>query len=251
MGAMKAENTGFFLAKRRFTAGYQAQDNGTMYPFASRCAAVCVCMLAVWSSTVAAETASAPNPTASAARPRAALPQRNLTLELRAIAEPAPAPASQQSWATAPGDAEEWQKLTLANGEKAQFAFNASQAWAWTGAALRGNGAGSVDGVSQSLHWATDSRTLECQVAWAGGNKPARVEVTVQVAASGKGAGDGAVPQNRTQQVRTVVWVPLGEWFTLARSGPRPQVSVEGSYSSRTAETGQAQLLQVRVLAPD
>lgn len=174
-----------------------------------------------------------------------------MTLELRSIAEAALAPASQQSWSAVGTDIEEWQKLTVANGEKAQFEFSSTQPWAWTTAAVRGNGVGSADGVSQSLQWARDSRALECQVAWPGGSKPARLEVTVQVAASGKGTVDGTVPQPHTQQVRTVVWVPLGEWFTLARSGPRAQVSVEGSYSSRTAEQGQVQLLQVRVLAPD
>lgn len=196
----------------------------------------------------------APAPAAStkpAAKPHAALPQRNLTLELRSIAEAALVPAGQQSWSVAASDTEEWQKVSVANGEKAQFDFSTAQAWAWTTAAVRGNGTGSADGVSQSLQWAKDSRTLECQVSWAGGSKPARLDVSVQVATSGKSTVEGTALQPRTQQVRTVVWVPLGEWFTLAHSGPRPQVSVEGSYSSRTAEQGQAQLLQVRVLAPD
>lgn len=194
-----------------------------------------------------AQTPAAPVP---AAKPRAVLPQRNMTLELRTIAEAVPATAGQQSWSVGASDTEEWQKVTVANGEKAQFDFSTAQAWAWTAAAVRGNGTGSVDGVSQNLQWAKDSRTLECQVAWAGGSKPARLDVSVQLASGGKGAVDGVAPQARSQQVRTVVWVPLGEWFTLARSGPRPQASTEGSYSSRTAEQVQAQLLQVRVLAP-
>lgn len=199
---------------------------------------------AAWAQTPAR---SAP----PAATQRAALPHRNLTVELRSVAEAAPGQASQQSWSVAPGDTEVWQKLTVANGEKAQFDFSTAQPWAWTAAALRGNGAGSVDAVGQSLQWARDSRALECQVSWAGGSKPARLDVAVQVAAGAQGLAEGTTPQHRSQQVRTVVWVPLGEWFTLARSGPRSAVNVEGSYSSRTAEQGQAQLLQVRVLAPD
>lgn len=212
---------------------------------------VLACTLAVSGGGVAAQTPPAPASSKPAAKSPATLPQRNMTLELRAIAEPAPALGSQQAWGTAAPDSEAWQKVSVANGEKAQFDFSTAQAWAWTGVAVRGNGAGSADGVGQSLQWARDSRTLECQVAWAGGNKPARLDLSVQVAAGGRGAVDGMPPQTRSQQVRTVVWVPLGEWFTLARSGPRPQVSVEGSYSSRTAEQGQVQLLQVRVLAPD
>lgn len=204
-----------------------------------------------WAQTPAAQaTATASHP-ASTTKAHAALPQRNMTVELRAIAEAAQSGTSQQSWSVAPGDTEEWQKVTVANGEKAQFDFGTAQPWAWVSAAVRGNGAGSADGVSQSLQWARNSRTLECQVAWPGGSKPARLDVSVQLAAGGQGAVDGTTPQQRTQQVRTVVWVPLGEWFTLARSGPRPTASVDGSYSSRTAEQGQAQLLQVRVLAPD
>lgn len=186
-----------------------------------------------------------------AAKPRAALPQRNMTLELRSISEVALAASDPQRWSVAPGETEVWQKVTVANGEKAQFDFSTVQPWAWTAAALRGNGTGSVDGVSQSLQWARDSRALECQVSWAGGNKPARLDVAVQVAAAAQGLAEGTTPQHSNQQVRTVVWVPLGAWFTLARSGPRPSVNVEGSYASRTAEQGQAQLLQVRVLAPD
>lgn len=201
-----------------------------------------------------AQTLAVPAPAAStkpAAKPHAALPQRNMTLELRTLTEAAQVSASQQGWSVAPSDTEAWQKVSVANGEKAQFDFSTAQAWAWTAVAVRGNGAGSVDGVSQSLQWGRDSRTLECQVRWAGGRKPARLDVAVQVAAGTPGLVEGAAPQTRSQQVRTVVWVPLGEWVTLARSGPRPQVSVDGSYSSRTAEQGQAQLLQVRVLAPD
>lgn len=200
------------------------------------------------------QTPAAPAPAAStkpAAKPHAALPQRNMTLELRTLTEAAQVSASQQGWSVGASDTEEWQKVTVANGEQAQFDFSTAQAWAWTAVAVRGNGAGSVDGVSQSLQWGRDSRTLECQVRWAGGRAPARLDVAVQVAAGAQGTVDGTTPQHRSQQVRTVVWVPLGEWFTLARSGPRPQVSVDGSYSSRTAEQGQAQLLQVRVLAPD
>lgn len=200
----------------------------------------------------AAGWAQTPVPGAKpAAKPRAALPQRNMTLEFRSIAEAALAPSGQQSWSVGSSDTEVWQKLTVANGEKAQFDFSTAQPWVWTAAALRGNGTGSVDGVSQSLQWAKDSRALECQVSWAGGNKPARLDVAVQVAAGAQGLAQGTTPQHRSQQVRTVVWVPLGEWFTLARSGPRPAVNVEGSYASRTAEQGQVQLLQVRVLAPD
>lgn len=205
------------------------------------CAAVAVALACV---AAAAQTAAAPP------KRSASLPARVLTVELRVGTDQAKATDSQH-WAT-PSDAdEEWQKLSVANGEKARFEFGAAQAWAWTHTAVRGNGAGSVDGVAQSLQWAQDLRALECQVQWAGGNKPVRLDVAVQVSDSGKGAVDGVLPQARSSKVQTVVWVPLGQWVTLARSGPRPAVLADGSYSSRSAEVAQARLLQVRVLVPD
>ena len=255
MAARKPGNSRYFPGKPGFTHPGQALDNAAMLRHFS-CLGASFLIGATLSlpARVGAQGPAAPAPAAStkpAAKPHAVLPQRNMTLELRTIAEAAPATAGQQSWSVGASDTEEWQKVTVANGEKAQFDFSTAQAWAWTATAVRGNGTGSMDGVSQSLQWAKDSRAMECQVAWAGGSKPARLDLSVLVAASGKGMVDGTTPQARSQQVHTVVWVPLGEWFTLARSGPRPQVSVEGSYSSRTAEQGQAQLLQVRVLAPD
>jgi hypothetical protein len=181
---------------------------------------------------------------------KAPLPVRNMTLELRVVGE-VPAATGTQQWGTSAAQEEEWQKVTVANGEQARFEFSTAQAWSWTQSAVRGNGAGSVDGVSQSLQWSQDVRALECMVAWGGGAKPARLEVSVQAANGGNGALDGVQPQPVTHKVQTVVLVPLGEWFTLARSGPRPQVQTQGSYSSRSAQASEARLLQVRVLAPD
>lgn len=224
-----------------------------MRSFDSCLGGLAVCLWALAAAGVAAQTPSPPAsvPAKPVPRPAATLPQRNMTLELRAIAESAPEQGSSQSWGTALSDGETWQKVTVANGERAQLAFSTAQAWVWTEAAVRGNGTGSVEGVSQRLQWTSDGRMLECLVAWGGGSKPARLEVSVQVAAGGAGMEEGTAPKPRTQQVRTLVWVPLGAWFTLARSGPRPLASVEGRYSSHTAEQGEAQLLQVRVLAPD
>jgi hypothetical protein len=177
---------------------------------------------------------------------------RNLSVEVRVLSEPMPSASAQQSWSTtAPTTESDWQKILVAPGEKARFEMDNAQAWAWTGAAVRGNGAGSVDGVSQSLQWAHTVRSLECMVRWAGGRQPARLELSLRHAESGRDLAAGTAPDTRSAQVHTVVWVPLGEWFTVARSGPRPLVQPEGSYTSRSAEPGQAQLLQVRVLAPD
>lgn len=181
---------------------------------------------------------------------KAQLPARNMSLELRVVGD-TPAANGAQQWGSSVAQEEEWQKVTVVNGEKARFEFGTAQAWGWTHTAVRGNGSGSVDGVGQSLQWAQDVRSLECQVAWAGGAKPARLEVSVQANSGGKGAVDGVLPQPVSNKVQTVVLVPLGEWFTLARSGPRPQLQAEGSYSSRSAQAGEARLLQVRVLAPD
>ena len=176
-----------------------------------------------------------------------------MTVELRVVGEP-PVASGAQQWASTPAQEEEWQKVVVANGENARFEFSSAQAWTWVHTAVRGNGAGSVDGVDgvgQSLQWAQDVRVLECLVAWGGGAKPARLEVSVVAGSGGQEAVDGVRPRPVTHKVQTVVLVPLGEWFTLARSGPRPQLQAEGSYSSRSAPSSEARLLQVRVLAPD
>ena len=151
-----------------------------------------------------------------------------MSLELRVVGD-TPAANGAQQWGSSVAQEEEWQKVTVANGEKARFEFGTAQAWGWTHTAVRGNGTGSVDGVGQHLQWAQDVRSLECQVAWAGGAKPARLEVSVQANSGGKGTVDGVLPQPVSSKVQTVVLVPLGEWFTLARSGPRPQQQVEGA----------------------
>lgn len=206
--------------------------------------AVAALALAVAGSVASAQT------TPAVKTRSATLPTRVLTVELRVGADHAHG-ADSQRWVTPTDTEEEWQKLSVANGEKARFEFGTAQAWAWTHTAMRGNGAGSVDGVGQTLQWAQDVRALECHVQWAGGYKPARLDVAVQISESGKGAIDGMLPQSRASKVQTVVWAPLGQWVTLARSGPRPAVVTDGSYSSRSAEVAQARVLQVRVLAPD
>lgn len=177
---------------------------------------------------------------------------RNLSVEVRVLSEPMPSASAQQSWNSTPPAAEsDWQKILVASGEKARFEVGSAQAWAWTSAAVRGNGAGSADGVSQSLQWAHNVRSLECMVRWAGGRQPARLELSLHQTDSARDLDEGPIPDTRSANVHTVVWVPLGEWFTVARSGPRPLVQPEGSYTSRSAESRSAQLLQVRVLAPD
>ncbi|MDT8991902.1 hypothetical protein RQP54_13605 [Curvibacter sp. APW13] len=191
-----------------------------------------------------AQSAPTPKKTPSA------LPNRMLTVELRVGTESTESSTSQQ-WGTRAVADEEWQKLSVANGEKARFEFAQAQAWAWTHTAVRGNGPGSVDGVGQSLQWTQDLRTMECEVRWPGGNKPARVDVALQVAESGRGLVDGVLPQPRSSKVQTVVLAPLGQWVTLARSGPRPAMQADGAYSSRSAEVAEVRLLQIRVLVPD
>lgn len=208
----------------------------------SRCLAWLV--LATLGTFAGAQPVSSPKKTPSG------LPSRMLTVELRMGSEPTDHTGSQQ-WGTRTEADEVWQKLSVANGEKARFEFGQAQTWAWITAAVRGNGTGSVDGVAQSLQWTQDLRAMECEVRWPGGNKPARVDVSVQVAESGKGLVDGALPQPRSSKVQTVVLAPLGQWVTLARSGPRPATLSEGSYSSRSAEVAEVRLLQIRVLVPD
>lgn len=213
--------------------------------------ALLACVLGAACLIASAQPSAPAAPGTRAPQAKTVLPARNMTVELRVVDETPPASGAQQWGAGAPAPAEEWQRVGVANGEKARFEFSSAQAWAWTHTAVRGNGAGSADAVGQSLQWAQDVRALECEVAWPGGSKPARLAVSVQTQTSGLGSVEGVRPQPARAQVQTVVLVPLGVWFTLARNGPRPALLTEGSYSSRSAAEANAQLLQVRVLAPD
>ena len=103
--------------------------------------------------------------------------------------------------------------------------------------------ASSVGGaVSQSLTWLQAGQTLVFRPFWRGDNQPVRLEVLVQSSRIDQRQGLD-LPAQHSQQVSTEVSAPLGQWVTLAESGP---VATPGVYRSQDAKEPR-KLLQVRV----
>ena len=103
--------------------------------------------------------------------------------------------------------------------------------------------ASSVGGaVSQSLTWLQAGQTLVFRPVWRGDSQPVRLEVLVQSSRIEQRQGLDLPAQN-SQQVSTEVLAPLGQWVTLAQSGPQ---AAPGVYRSQDAKEPR-KLLQVRV----
>lgn len=103
--------------------------------------------------------------------------------------------------------------------------------------------ASSVGGVvAQSLTWLQAGQTLVFRPVWRGDSQPVRLEVTVQSSRIDQRQGLD-LPAQHSQQVSTEVLAPLGQWVTLAESGP---VATPGVYRSQDAKEPR-KLLQVRV----
>ncbi|MDR7308712.1 hypothetical protein [Rhodoferax saidenbachensis] len=174
----------------------------------------------------------------------AALPQRDLTVELRQVEE---GREDGTSYRAGPGASAPLvpQKIQVRNGEKGTLRTNQLVPMQWVSsvqAPSRNSGAG----VSQSLHWLDVGQTLTVTPRWPGGKKEATVELDmVQTEAVTDTNAD--MPRQSRKQITTTVTTPLGEWVTIAASGNA--APKQGSYSSE-GSTGARWLLQIRVLAP-
>lgn len=87
-----------------------------------------------------------------------------------------------------------------------------------------------------STQWAEAVRGFVVQPAWAGGDQPVRVEISTEAGAAGR--------------VLTTVEVPLGQWVTVASSSDASQSSERGVLSSREVRRTQEQVVELRVTAP-
>ncbi|WKB51548.1 hypothetical protein [Eleftheria terrae] len=87
-------------------------------------------------------------------------------------------------------------------------------------------------------------RGFTVQPRWSGGDEP----VLVDIAAESARLGDGGVRDASSTQ--TTVQLPLGEWVTIASSGDTQQTQERGLLSSREAAGSRRVLVQMRVSAP-
>lgn len=199
----------------------------------------------------------------------AKLPVRNMTVELRVVAQAEAAgplagiaPASVGSVVRTQPVAErdlEIQKVFVMNGERAQVKLNRSMPLQWvktaatrTSSATTATGDSSsteAKGVENAISWVEAGQGLAVQVRWPGGKLPAMVEVEVDTAAVDTHSGHPMPAQSRSRFASTVA-VPLGEWFTIAVTGAKAPQQQPGVYSTRAVEADAAMLVQLRVLAP-
>ena len=171
----------------------------------------------------------------------AALPARDLVLELREVEEGGGGYAvgtRPQVPLMAP------QQLQVRNGSQARLSFAQTTPLQWV-QSVQAPGALTGAGVRQGLIWLQAGQSLQLRPRWPGGQRPATVEVEVQTASVQQQPGRELPTQERSA-LATTVQAPLGQWVTLARSG---QGTPPGSYSS-DATTQRPRLLQLRVTAP-
>lgn len=199
----------------------------------------------------------------------AKLPVRNMTVELRVVAQTdaagpvaGTAPASAGSVVRTQPVLErdpEIQKVFVMNGERAQVKWNRSMPLQWvktaasrTASATTAAGDSSSTegkGVENATTWVEAGQGLAVQVRWPGGKQPAVVEVEVDTMAVDTHA-DHPLPAQSHGRWATKLAVPLGEWSTIAVTGARTPLQQPGVYSTRAMDADAAMLVQLRVLAP-
>jgi len=188
----------------------------------------------------------------------AKLPVRNMTVELRVVAQTETADVVVRTQPVQEHDLE-IQKVFVMNGERAQVKLNRSMPLQWVKTAVSRTSssttaAGDVSsaqgkGVENAITWVDAGQGLAVQVRWPGGKQPAVVEVEVDTTAAETPAGH-PLPSQARSRFATTVAVPMGEWSTIAVTGRRAAPAQPGVYSTRTVEADAAQLVQIRVLAP-
>ncbi|MDZ7919339.1 hypothetical protein [Rhodoferax sp.] len=176
----------------------------------------------------------------------AAPPQRDLTVELRQVAD---GPEQAVSYRAGSGGTEALlplQKIQVRNGQKGMLRFNLSTPVQWV-EAVQAASANSGAGVKHALQWFDTGSSISATPRWPGGKQPATVELEVQMADMAP-QPQADMPAQRRSSFSSTVTAPLGQWVTIAASGdPEPQ---PGNYSSNSAAGTARRLLQIRVLAP-
>lgn len=181
----------------------------------------------------------------------AQVPKRDLTVELRQVAEA----SAGLTVSTQPGQPLlTSQRVRVRNGEKASLRVEQAMPMQWVrsveaqSASLSAPGVSASNrsgGVTNAVTWMDAGQSITVKPRWPGGKQPVTVEVEVRSASVDERVGADLPKQSRTETVTTIS-APLGQWITIASSGSGVP---SGSYSSE-AGTEAARLLQIRVLAP-
>jgi hypothetical protein len=133
------------------------------------------------------------------------------------------------------------QQVLVLNGGSAQVRLSQAVPLQWVEAV---QGPRRSAGVLRQT-WVEVTAGVVLRPRWPGGAAPVDLEV---VAEAPIGGAETANPGREV--IGTRVLVPLGEWFTLARSDTQRAVSERGTLSTRDIERSAQRELQVRISRP-
>ena len=152
------------------------------------------------------------------------LPQRDLLIELReADALQAPAASDASGWSMRSADARSarerpTQHVRVQNGASASLRVAVSrplQVWQVVPGAL-------LPVPLPQTQWITTGQSLTLQPRWLGGREPVSLAVSADSSRLDPPVAPGSaeLPQRSDARIMTTVNVPLGQWVTLAATGP-------------------------------
>ncbi|HEY6134733.1 MAG TPA: hypothetical protein VIW70_12195 [Rubrivivax sp.] len=128
------------------------------------------------------------------------------------------------------------QQVLVLNGGTAQVRLSQAVPLQWV-EAVQGPRGGAVAALRQT--WVEAATGVVLRPRWPGGAAPVELEVDAEVSTGAQQAVTG-----------TQVLVPLGEWFTVARSDTQSQTVQHGTLSTREVARSRQRALQVRVSLP-
>jgi hypothetical protein len=150
----------------------------------------------------------------------------------------------------------QFQRVVVLNGYSASVLLSETQLLQWLDYGVEFRGQSRVDGERARIQAQTRSLPVERQRGfsltphWPGGRQPVRVELRA-LGSAGQQGQQGQQGQGAQTEILSTVQVPLGDWMTVARSGPAARAPQPGVISSSDAETQSSRELQLRVnLAP-
>ncbi len=226
--------------------------------------------------SAAAKAPSAPARRSPAAAPAPQAPAQRWWVELRLSSEDEAEPAGAVHYRSQGRAPEPLLQLQLAPGERARFALEQEQPWAWTEAvwapasaaapaaaasapAASASAPGSAGGVLQSLQWSRQVQALECELLPAAARRPppapgaATVGLRLRLLWSGAAQAAATLletpPGSERVALQAELSVPVQQWVLLARGGTASGASAGDGQGARHYGAGSARALASPVRA--
>lgn len=99
--------------------------------------------------------------------------------------------------------------------------------------------------VTNAVKWMDAGQEIKLQAQWPGARQPVKVALEIE-SASVQGQTGADLPAQSSSRFATTVSAPLGQWVSIAFTGPSRQSGVYGSEPGSDPR----RVLQIRVLAP-